>query len=195
LKSLGRYLKGTQDNGIHCKPDTSKGLETYVDASYVGDFLAHNPNIDAARSRTGYVIKYFNVPIAWSSRLQSIIALSATEAEYIALSTVTREVLPIIELLQELELRLIVNDHACVIHRIQGIINVDNAGAVEMANNARYRPRTKHIAVRYHFFQQFVTDKTLMINWIGTDLNESDPLTKALAVTKVLRHRLHTQGF
>ena len=54
-------------------------------------------------SRTGYTIYYANCPVIWSSKLQTEIALSTTEAEYIALSQSLRDVLPLISLLRELK--------------------------------------------------------------------------------------------
>jgi len=56
-----------------------------------------------ARSRTAYVIMYAGCPILWGSRLQTLIALLSTEAEYYALSTATREVIPIMELAKEIQ--------------------------------------------------------------------------------------------
>ena len=53
----------------------------------------------SVRSRTRYVIKYAGCPVKWFSRLQTEIALSTTEAEYIVLSTTAREVLPLREML------------------------------------------------------------------------------------------------
>lgn len=46
---------------------------------------------------------YLGCPILWKSSMQSLIALSTTEAVYIALSTVLREVINVIHLLQELQ--------------------------------------------------------------------------------------------
>ena len=60
-------------------------------------------------SRTGFVIMYAGCPILWSSKLQSQIALSTTEAEYIALSQAVREVIPLMRLIQELKGLFFVN--------------------------------------------------------------------------------------
>ena len=58
--------------------------------------------VDTARSRSGYVIKYAGCPLMWASRLQTEIALSTTESEYISLSTALRGVIPIMNLIGEL---------------------------------------------------------------------------------------------
>ena len=97
IKRIGRYLLGTKDKGISFKPTTDLSqFECYVDADFAGNYTSEtceDPN--SVKSRTGCVIKYAGYPIIWFSRLQTEISLSNTEAEYVALSTVGIEVLPI----------------------------------------------------------------------------------------------------
>jgi len=98
---LGRYLLDTRKCGIIYKPDRSKGLECYVDADFAGGWIQANAlNAENVLSRTGYVIMYTNCPILWVSRLQTEIALSTAEAEYIALSQALCDVIPLITLLK-----------------------------------------------------------------------------------------------
>ena len=103
VKWLGRYLKGTRDKGIIMKPD-EQDFECFVDADFSGNWdadIADN-DPDTARSRTGYIVKFNGCPILWASKLQTEVALSSTEAEYVALSQSMREVLPLIALTQEM---------------------------------------------------------------------------------------------
>lgn len=87
ITRLGRYLLHTKDRGIVYKPDLSKGLECYVDADFAGGWSsADADDADNVMSRTGFIIMYANCPIYWVSKLQTEIALSTAEAEYIALS-------------------------------------------------------------------------------------------------------------
>jgi len=55
-----------------------------------------------AKSRSGWVIFYAECPVSWASKLQSQVVLSTTEAEYIALSQALRDVIPVMNLLQEM---------------------------------------------------------------------------------------------
>ena len=88
ITRIGRYLLHSKDRGIYFKLDASKGLECYVDADHAGGWSQTSPHdADNIYSRTGFVIKYANCPIFWSSKLQTEIALSTAEAEYIALSS------------------------------------------------------------------------------------------------------------
>ena len=81
-----------------------QGLELYVDADFAGGWTnADAGNTENVMSRTGYVIMYAGCPIFWSSKLQIEVALSTAEAEYIAMSQATRVVLPMIELMKEIQ--------------------------------------------------------------------------------------------
>ncbi len=94
---IGWYLLDTCSHGIVYKPDTTKGLECYVDADFAGGWS--QANSDYAKnilSCTGYIITYAGCPIHWVSRQQTEIALSPAEAEYIALSQSLQDALPLI---------------------------------------------------------------------------------------------------
>jgi hypothetical protein len=82
------YLKKMRNLGLEFKPDPKKGFECYCDADFSGNwkktFAAVDPG--TAKSRSGWIIFYVGCPISWASKLQSQVALSTTEAEYIAMS-------------------------------------------------------------------------------------------------------------
>ncbi len=73
------------------KPN-QEGMECWVDTAHASEWnnktASNDPN--TARSRMGYVITYAGCPMHWSSKMQTEIALSTTEAEYIALSQAMR---------------------------------------------------------------------------------------------------------
>src|SRR6202035_1273232 len=78
VKHLFRYLKGTMDLKITYKPNDSGELFTsYCDAD-------HGGCKDSGRSTGGYLINVGTGAVSWRSKLQPIVALSTTEAEYIA---------------------------------------------------------------------------------------------------------------
>ena len=87
IKRICKYLLGTMDKGIIFQPDHSKGLKCHVDADFAGGWTNGNSsNPEAVLSQTGFIILYTGCPTYWCSKLQTEIALSTTEAEYIALS-------------------------------------------------------------------------------------------------------------
>ncbi len=88
LKRIGRYLKGTMHNGLILMPSTKFNIDCYPDAGFAG-LWGRDDKQDphSVRSRTGNVICLTNCPILCKSKLQTEIALSMMEAEYVALST------------------------------------------------------------------------------------------------------------
>jgi hypothetical protein len=152
------------------------GLECYVDADFAGAWTpetAHDAN--KVISRTGFVIMYANCPIHWASRLQTEIALSTAEAEYIALSSALREVIPLMTLMQELHLVFPVHfkkpNFHCKVHE-------DNQSCIKMAQSDKFTPRTKHIALKYHHFRRYVKRGEISILYCPTDEQKADILTK-----------------
>jgi len=186
VKRIIRYLKRTRDKGIIMQVDHSKGIECFVDADFAGGYQKDNPtNPRDCLSRTGYIIKYAGCPIVWSSKLQTTIALSTTEAEYMALSMACREVIYLINLTDELREQGVdlVNKQP----QITCQVYEDNAGAIELAKLPKLRPRTKHLAIQYHHFRSWTVrgldgeDPKIKINYISTELQEADIMTKPLA--------------
>ena len=124
-------------------PDKSRGLEVHVDADFVGNWdPADANNSETAKSRHGYCITYAGCPICWKSQLQPHIALSSSESEYIGLSCALREAIPIMRLLDEMATHELLPTAPQT--RIHCKVFEDNIGALEMAREHKYRPRTKH---------------------------------------------------
>ena len=103
LKRICCYLYLTQNQGLVFQPQLTDRFKCYVDADWAGNWLKTRPNNKTvALSRKGYLITYANCPIVWDSKMQSLVALTTTEAELIALSTALREVIHLQNLLLEL---------------------------------------------------------------------------------------------
>jgi hypothetical protein len=102
VKHIGCYLLSTKEQGLILKPKQCT-FDCWVDAFHTGEWKKETAadDIDTAKSRTGFVIMFAGYPLIWSSKLQTEIALSSTKAEYIALSTATREVIHLVDFLQE----------------------------------------------------------------------------------------------
>ena len=91
VKWIGRYLYKTRDKGLILKPSGSS-FDVYVDADFAGNWNKSDASEEdyTARSRHGYIIMYSGCPITWASRLQTEVALSSTESEFIGLSQALR---------------------------------------------------------------------------------------------------------
>ena len=179
-----RYLQGTRDRGLRFKPTPELRLDCYVDADFAGLWNVENiQDPVCVKSRTGFVLTLGGCPVLWVSKLQQEVALSTTEAEYIALSQAMRELLPMRQLLEEmgttLELDFI---KPAMVHLT---VFEDNNGALTMATSPKIMPRTKHIAVKYHFFRSHVGDsKEIQVAKIDTDIQKADIFTKGLGAEK-----------
>ena len=178
---IGRYLVGTQDEGIILNPKEPL-FECYADADFCGLWNASRAEHDAttANSRTGYLISFAKCPIIWASKLQTEYALSTTEAEYISLSTALREVIPLMQLLEEFRAHNLISEKYCP--KVYCKAFEDNSGALELAKTPRMRPRTKHINTKYHHFRSHVANGSITVEKIDGTEQLADLLTKPLPV-------------
>ena len=189
---IAKYLKGTSDKGIIFRPDKT-GLECFVDADFAGGWnQADSNNAEAVMSRTGYVIMYAGCPLLWCSKLQTEIALSTTEAEYIALSQAMREVLPMMTLLKEINKIFPIGFKT---PRIHCKVWEDNESCIKVAKNENFTPRTKHIAIKYHHFRSYVQDGTIQVLSIDTKEQTADIFTKPLDESLFIHLRLKLCGW
>ena len=132
VKRILRYLKGSMNlKLVFCK-ETYNNVIGFSDADWAGE-------IDQRRSCTGYVYVYQGGAISWNSKMQHTVALSSTEAEYMALSSATQEALWLKQLQAELEPSNVINPV---------LIYTDNRSALHLATNDAYHGRSKHIDVR-----------------------------------------------
>ncbi|GFH59556.1 hypothetical protein CTEN210_16032 [Chaetoceros tenuissimus] len=182
VKRIGRCLLGTQDKGIIFKPDINKlgQLECFVDADFAGNYTKEQSHdLNSVRSKTGCVILYTGCPITWFSKLQTKISLSTTEAEYIALSTACRELLPMREMFNDLRNYLNILP---LIPNVKCTLFEDNVGAETLAKAPKMTPRTKHIAIKYHNFGEAVKSGVLKIERVDTKEQLTDIFMKATTV-------------
>ncbi len=189
------YLKKTRDLGTRFnKPDCDKGFKCYCDADFSGNWNRHlapfNPS--TAKSQSGWIVFYVGCPVIWASKLQKQVALSTTEAEYIAMSQSLRDVLPIMFLVQEICKKGF--QVICTKPYVHCKVFEDNSGALELAKLPKLCPRTKHINVCYHHFRKHVRNGLIKIFPVGTENQIVDALTKALSQNIFQRHRRYMCG-
>ena len=133
------------------------------------------------KSRTGYLIRLGGCPLVWKSKLQTLIAVSTMEAEYIALSMCMRELIPLKRILVEL--------NGVFEFELEGALTKstmfeDNASAVQLATMPKMTPRSKYIGLHYHFFRKYIEDGVVEVKHVSTDLQIVDIFTKGLGDTK-----------
>jgi hypothetical protein len=161
LKWIVKYLLMTLTQGMIYRPDRTEGLECYVDADFAGNFCPGDPECASCLSRSGYVIMYNNCPIISASKLQTSVALSTCEAEYVTLSTALHEVIPLMHLLD-----IIVDVWNIDSLQPHVVVHKDNQSARQLATNEAYKPRMRHLAVKYHHFRDYVDSiSSLVPGW------------------------------
>ena len=144
-----------------------------------------------AKSRSGWIVRFAGAPITW--KLQTITALSTTEAEYIALSTSLREVIPLMGILKEAtEQGVQINN---LPPKICCTVFEDYSSALELARLPKMRPRTKHTNQSVHHFREHVERQEIHIQATPTDEQLADILTKPLPEKSFVRHRKAIMGW
>jgi hypothetical protein len=184
------FHKGAKGKGLTFQPTSSLELDLYVDADFAG-WWNHEDDQDpvCVKSRTGYLITLGGCPITWSSKLQTEIALSTTEAEFIALSQAMRELTPTRQLLSEVATKMKLEGRETVAINKSTVFE-DNNGAISTAKAVKMTPRTKHIAVKYFFFKSHIGEGT-GIESIKADtlLQKAAIFTKGMAPEKFVTMR------
>ena len=112
--------------------------------------------------------------ISWSSKKQSIIALSSTKAEYVAKTNTAKEAL---------WLQSFINEVTRIKYRSL-TIKCDNQGAMALAKDNKFHSRTKHIDLQFHFICEAVKDGKIELQYIPTAENITDIFTKTMAKSK-----------
>ncbi|GJW49007.1 putative RNA-directed DNA polymerase [Tanacetum coccineum] len=166
VKWIFRYLRGTSKLGItfgNGKPM----LVGYTDSDLAG-------NKDNMKSTSGYLMTFAGGAVSWQSRLQKCVALSTTEAEYVAATEACKELLWLKRFLQELGFK-----------QQRYAVLCDNQSTIHLAKNSMFHKRTKHIDIRYHWIRDAIEDGMFELNKVHTDDNASDMLTKAVAREKL----------
>ena len=139
IHRLCRYLKGTKEKGLILKPSDDLTLDCYVDADFAGlYYVEDHQDPVSVKSRTGYCLTLGGCPLIWVSKLQTEIALSTTEAEYIALSQSLRDLIPMRRLLQEASsgLKITTTSNA----KLYSTVFEDNNGALSLATSPKLSP-------------------------------------------------------
>ena len=180
LKRIGRYLKHTRERGMVVRPSKDLQLDLFADADFAGLWSAEKPtDPTCVRSRSGYVITLGGTPVQWASKLQTEIALSTMEAEYISLSYAMRTLLPTRLIIHEMADSL--NIQREELSRVAKV-HEDNQAALKLAKGDLHKmtPRTKHIAIKYHWFRSHLKPGEIEIGWIDTKQQKADGFTKGL---------------
>lgn len=166
VKWILRYLRGSTKMCL-CFGESEPILKGYADADMAGD-------LDSRKSTSGFLFTFAGGAVSWQSKLQKCVALSTTEAEYIAMTEAGKEMLWLTRFLQQLGIKL-----------EKTVIYCDSQSALDLSKNAMYHSRTKHIDIRYHWLRLAVEEHQFILEKIHTDKNPTDMMTKVVTREKL----------
>jgi Reverse transcriptase (RNA-dependent DNA polymerase) len=176
VKHVFRYLKRTVDLKLMYGPEEGYGdgerFKTYCDAD-------HGGNPDNGKSTTGYMVKIGSGVVTWSSKLQPIVSLSTTEAEYVAGVAAGKEICWMQNLFTELGYSA----------PTPATLGMDNQSAITVAKNPEHHGRMKHLDLCYYWLRDKVEAKGISVHYVPTEDMPADLLTKALPKPQVEKLR------
>ena len=173
VKRLFKYLKGTAHLCIVYRADQQAGiLLTYSDADYAGD-------LKTRRSTSGVVCKYMGGAVSWLSQRQKSVALSTTEAEFMAASEAAKEIVWLSRLFAEIT----------SLPNLP-VLLMDNLSDVKLSKNPAFHKRSKHIEVRHYFVREKIDEGKLVVEHVPGTEQIADILTKPLATIRFQDLRL-----
>lgn len=198
LKRILRYIKGTIAHGIILgnvsavrdklrsggEGDVRSGDEGTNDGAkemnqqgeLIGYFDSAHADNASRRSTCGYLFLLNGAPISWATKVQKTVALSTTEAEYMAGTEAAREAIWIRSLLLSLD-----PGKPQSATELRG----DNQGSLALAKNPVFHQRTKHIDIRHRFLSECVERGVIYVSYVPTKDMLADGLTKALSKDSV----------
>ena len=134
------------------------------------------------KSIGGYKFLLNGVAISWTSKKQSMVTLSSTEAEYMALTQAVKKSIWLQGLSQDLGAQ----------HQVEEMqnINVDNQDTIALARNPEFHARTKPIDIQYHFVREHLKKKTILLSYCPSANMTADIFTKTLAYPSSTQHNM-----
>lgn len=170
VKRILRYLSGTIQYGLHYT-HSSLQLQIFSDSDWAACPITR-------RSISGFVVFLGSSPISWSCKKQTPVSRSSTEAEYRAMANSTAEIIWIQQLLTAMQVSL---------PQIP-IMFCDNQSAMALASNPVQHSRAKHIEIDCHFVREQVTKGAIKLQYVPTDKQVADVLTKGLGLARFAYH-------
>ena len=164
LARLMKYLRGTMNYGIWYS-GLPAVFEGYSDANWISDSYE-------IKSTSGYVFTIGGGAVTWKSSKQTIIAKSTMESEFIALEQACNEAEWLKNFLENIPLGIKPNPSVSV--------HCDNKAAIAIASNKTFNGKNRHIRLRYEVIKQLLRDGIVSIDYVKSELNLADPLTKPL---------------
>ena len=163
-----RHLKGTIEYGLRFSVDCEFKLQGFIDSDWAG-------NVKDRKSTSWCCFNLGSSVISWFNRKQNSVALSTAKVEYIAACSTCTEAVWLRKLLSGLfDLAMDPTDIWC-----------DNQSYIKLSENPVLHDKSKHIEVRYHYIWDMVEKGAVKLQYLATDEQVADVLTKPLSKVKL----------
>ncbi|RMZ74731.1 hypothetical protein DV736_g6717, partial [Chaetothyriales sp. CBS 134916] len=166
VKRILRYLKGSADLGItYTAEGRADRYYGYTDSDFAGGTIPED-----RRSTGAFITILANGPITWRSQRQSTIAVSSTQAEYIAQFEAMKELVGMRNQLTEMMTQ---SDESRPL-----VLYADNTTAISQAHKPAVERKAKHWDIALHKQREFLDNGDILLEYIPTDQMLADALTK-----------------
>ncbi|GJX50480.1 putative ribonuclease H-like domain-containing protein [Tanacetum coccineum] len=166
VKRIFRYLKHQPKLGLWYPKDSPFHLEAFSNSDYAGD------NHDR-RSTSGGCQYLGRRLVFWQCKKQTIVAISSTEAEYVAAASCCAQVLWMQNQLLDYGFNFMNTE-----------IHIDNESTICIVKNPVFHSKTKHIQIRHHFIRDCYEQRLINVVKVHTDDNVADLLTKGFDLAR-----------
>eukprot|EP00253_Pinus_taeda_P030768 PITA_30768 len=171
-KHVLRYLRGTSGYGLWYRQEDEVKLCGFTDADWAGSPMDR-------KSTSRGIFSIGSTTISWYNKKQRSMALSSTEAEYIAASLAACEAIWMRKILIGLFRS----------HLDPTVTYCDNQSCIKLLANLVFHDRSKHSDIRYHHIRDCVQQRIMLLSYIPTEDQDVDILTKVLTKSKFEYHR------
>ena len=158
------YIKNTINYGLTYSHNADLSPTTFMDADYGGCRDIHC-------SMSGYVFMMAGGAVTWSSKCQTTVALFTIEAEYVAMSWCTQQMVWMHSWLDKVNIE----------YSIPGIIKGDNSGSIELTETTKDHGKVKHINICHHYICELIHSGTIIMEHVTSANNLADLFTKPLS--------------
>lgn len=169
LKRVVRYLKGTIHLKLHLGDGSNESLTGYADANWAEDRTDR-------KSNSGYIFKIYGATVSWGCRKQTCVALSSTEAEFIALSDACKEAIWLRSVLSWFQMDM----------SKPTTMFEDNQSCLALINQEGFSNRSKHIDTRRFFVKDHIDTGTIRCKYCKTEEMLADMCTKPLSANRLM---------
>jgi hypothetical protein len=166
-----KYCVSTPERGLFLKPEGIwDGDPNYEFTIRGGSDANYATDPTTRKSVSGYSVFLCEAPVSMKSGQQKSVTLSTTESEQVSGTQCVQDMLFVMRVVESIGLKV----------KKPMIIEMDNKGAVDLANNWSIGGRTRHVEVRQHFLRDLKEEGTIIIKWKPGVDTSSDLFTKNL---------------